>query len=175
MAGRTFAFNQAFNRACNQNYPFTDTKRTFSLKTLVSLAGALLLALTSQIAAAGDYGKQKVVYHINIDNPAALSAAMTNVQNHIDAVGKENLDLKVVMHGPGVDLLKIANTDMDMQSKIINLKSQGIAFNVCNVTLTRKKIDYNKDLFDVSKSDIVPSGVAEVAKLQGKGYVYIKP
>ena len=38
-----------------------------------------------------------------------------------------------------------------------------------------KKIDYKNDLFDVSKADIVPSGVAEVANLQQKGYVYIKP
>jgi intracellular sulfur oxidation DsrE/DsrF family protein len=38
-----------------------------------------------------------------------------------------------------------------------------------------KKINYKNDLFDVSEKDIVPSGVAEVATLQQKGYVYIKP
>ena len=38
-----------------------------------------------------------------------------------------------------------------------------------------KKVDYMNDLYDVEKADIVPSGVAELAKLQAMGYTYIKP
>ena len=67
------------------------------------------------------------------------------------------------MHGDGVDLLKTANSDMDMQSKIINLKDQKVAFQVCNNTLKGRKISYKNDLYDVSESDIVPSGVAEIS------------
>jgi intracellular sulfur oxidation DsrE/DsrF family protein len=33
----------------------------------------------------------------------------------------------------------------------------------------------DNDLYDVDKADIVPSGVAELAKLQAEGYTYIKP
>jgi intracellular sulfur oxidation DsrE/DsrF family protein len=119
--------------------------------------------------------KQKVVYHINYDDEKQLSAALRNVNNHIKAVGADKLDIKVVMHGKGVTLLKIANTDLDMQQKVIGLKKNGVQFEVCNNTLVGKKIDYKNDLFDVSKTDIVPSGVAEVAALQKKGYAYIKP
>ena len=64
---------------------------------------------------------------------------------------------------------------MDFQSKVINLKDQGIDFKVCANTLRGKKISYEDDLYDVSKSDIVPSGVAEIAHLQAQGYSYIKP
>jgi hypothetical protein len=38
-----------------------------------------------------------------------------------------------------------------------------------------RKVDMDTDLYNVDESDIVPSGVAEVAKLQQEGYVYIKP
>jgi len=31
------------------------------------------------------------------------------------------------------------------------------------------------DLYNVSQDDIIPSGAAEVTKLQQGGYVYIKP
>ena len=48
-------------------------------------------------------------------------------------------------------------------------------FNVCANTLRGKKVNYEADLYDVSKADIVPSGVAELAKLQAMGYTYIKP
>ena len=56
-----------------------------------------------------------------------------------------------------------------------NLKTQHVAFNVCNNTLVGRKIDYSKDLFEVFEDDIVPSGVAELSRLQQMGYTYIKP
>ncbi len=151
-------------------------------KTITALMATALLVLSAGFAhAAGDaksgssYPKQKVVYHINTNDEKVLKAALGNIQNHINAVGKDNIDLKVVMHGDGVDLLKMANTNPDMQSKILNLKSQKVEFEVCNNTLVGRKINYKNDLFDVSQKDIVPSGVAELAKLQQEGYVYIKP
>jgi intracellular sulfur oxidation DsrE/DsrF family protein len=119
--------------------------------------------------------KQKVVYHINYNDEKQLNAALGNVKNHVKAIGADKLDIKVVMHGNGLDLLKIANTDLNMQQKVIGLKKDGVAFAVCKNTLVNKKINYKNDLFDVSEKDIVPSGVAEVANLQQKGYVYIKP
>ena len=143
--------------------------------------------LIANIAVAGDrYGKQKVVYHINYDDPKAQAGALRNIQNHINAVGEKNLDLKVVMHGKGLSLLlepdqlentklKLGNATDEMQAKISGLKDQGVGFEVCANTLKGKKINYEDDLYDVEKVDIVPSGVAEVARLQSMGYSYIKP
>lgn len=133
------------------------------------------------------YGKQKVVYHINYDDPKKQTGALRNIQNHINAVGAENLDLKVVMHGNGLALLvvpdalerlpkfKNGNANEEMAAKIDGLKSQGVAFNVCANTVKGRKVDLENDLYDVNEEDIVPSGVAELAYLQGQGYTYIKP
>jgi hypothetical protein len=139
-------------------------------------------------ALAGEYyGKQKVVYHINYDNPKKQAGALRNIQNHINAVGAENLDIKVVLHGNGLALLlepdalanlpkfKHANADQNMTAKVANLKNQGVAFQVCNNTVKGRKVSYENDLYDVSEKDIVPSGVAELSKLQAEGYTYIKP
>lgn len=134
-----------------------------------------LAAMPLAVPADPGYGKQKVVYHVNYDDPKHQAAAMRNIQNHINAVSAENLDLVVVMHGKGVTLLKKANEDMNFQSKVVNLKDQNVKFQVCNNTLRGKKIDYESDLFDVMETDIVPSGVAELARLQQMGYTYIKP
>ncbi len=146
-----------------------------------------LIALQPQDLKAQGYGKQKVVYHINYDNPKAQAGALRNIQNHINAVGAENLDLKVVLHGNGLSLLlepealgqtrkmKFGNADSNMTAKIEGLKGQGVAFQVCNNTLKGRKISYEEHLYGVSKEDIVPSGVAELAKLQALGYTYIKP
>jgi hypothetical protein len=68
-----------------------------------------------------------------------------------------------------------ANADQVMTARIAGLKEQGVKFEVCANTLKGKKINADRDLYDVKKTDIVPSGVAEVAKLQSQGYAYIKP
>lgn len=155
-----------------------------------SVIGVLLISICTLVAgtavAAEAYDKQKAVYHINYDDPKSQAGALRNIQNHINAVGAENLEVKVVMHGNGLSLLltpdqvantklKLGNANDEMQTKITGLKNQGVSFQVCANTLKGKKIDYEEDLFDVDDADIVPSGVAEVAKLQGMGYSYIKP
>lgn len=160
------------------------------MKAISKIAIAVLLVSSYWAAGqviAGDYGKQKVVYHINYDNPKKQSGALRNIQNHINAVGAENLDLKVVLHGNGLALLlepeslsklkkfKHANADDKMSAKVTDLKGQGVSFHVCANTVRGRKVDVESDLYDVDKEDIVPSGVAEVAKLQAMGYSYIKP
>ncbi len=124
------------------------------------------------------YSKQKVVYHINYnggDGDKMYRGALRNIQNHINAVGAENMEIKVVLHGNGVGLLKSAMTNQKLQSDVTNLKTQNVAFNVCANTLKGRKINKEKDLFEVFDDNIVPSGVAELSHLQQQGYTYIKP
>ena len=144
------------------------------------LATFMTVALiTGSDAFAGErYGKQKVVYHINYTGSAdnkKYRGAMRNIFNHIKAVGADNLDVKVVLHGHGVGLLKAAKTDQKLQVAVAGLKSKNVAFHVCSNTLRGRKISYDRDLYEVFKEDIVPSGVAELSRLQQLGYTYIKP
>ena len=160
---------------------------TLKTQILAAFLMSVCLLMMTAVNASERYGKQKVVYHINYDNPKKQAGALRNIQNHINAVGAENLDLKVVLHGNGLALLlepdalaklkkfKHANADDSMTAKIDNLKNQGIEFNVCANTVRGRKVDVEQDLYNVDKGDIVPSGVAEVARLQQMGYSYVKP
>lgn len=152
--------------------------------TLSSLLAAAIV-LTSFTGQASTYEPQKVVYHVNYDNAKRQAGALRNIQNHINAVGADKLDLRVVMHGKGLSLMLIpeeaqktklpsGNANEAMQGKIASLRSQGVTFKVCANTLRGKKISVD-NLFDVMKEDVVPSGVAELAKLQTKGFTYLRP
>jgi len=159
------------------------------LSPLVTLLLTLPLMNCSSMAttdADSGYGKQKVVYHINYDNPKQQKGALRNIQNHINAVGEENLEVRVVLHGNGLSMLtypdslkktklKKANSTEDMQVKVDTLKNQGVNFNICANTLKGKKIDSEEDLYNVEISEIVPSGVAHLSYLQAQGFSYIKP
>lgn len=100
---------------------------------------------------------------------------MRNIQNHINAVGAENMDIKVVLHGNGIGVLMTAKENDALQTAVSSLKGQNVSFHVCNNTLKGRKISYSDDLYDTWEEDIVPSGVAELSHLQQMGYTYIKP
>lgn len=151
------------------------------------IAVALALVAWSGAAIPGPYAQQKVVYHINYDNPKRHTGALRNIQNHINAVGADNLDLRVVMHGNGVSLVllpealaqvpkfKQANANEQMQAKIDGLKNQGVSFKICANTLKGRNVSIENHLYNVDGADIVPSGVAELAHLQSQGFTYIRP
>lgn len=147
------------------------------LSAIVLMTGAFVVQV-SDLSAGERYGKQKVVYHINYeggDKDKKYRGAMRNIQNHINAVGAKNLEVKVVLHGNGLGLLASAKGNDLLQGQIVSLKSQNVSMHVCSNTLKGRKISYEKDLYDVFKEDIVPSGVAELSRLQQMGYTYIKP
>ena len=149
-------------------------------RILAALAAVLIAGTATAQDAQPDterYGRQKAVYHINYDGEGETSyrSAMGNIQNHINAVGAENMEIAVVLHGDGLGLLMSAREDDALQTRIASLKGQGVKFDVCNNTLTGREISWENDLYDVWEEDIVPSGVAELSRLQGMGYTYIKP
>lgn len=141
---------------------------TVALVTLFVLGGA------AGVAQAADK-QHRAVYHLNSKEIETQKDVLRNVSNHIEAIGADKLDLRIVMHAGGVSMLRTAKTDVEIQGKIENLKLKGVKFEVCKITLDRGKIDYKKDLYDVSEKDLVPSGVAEIALLQEQGFSYIKP
>ncbi|GGD27149.1 DsrE family protein [Sinisalibacter lacisalsi] len=146
--------------------------------TLALALFGLTATLDSADAASDRYATQKAVYHINTnggEGDAYYIGALRNIQNHLNAVGAENMELRVVLHGNGVNLLANALSNETLQTRVVELKGQSVAFVVCNNTLVGRNIDPDNDLFDVWEEDIVPSGVAELSHLQQQGYTYVKP
>ncbi|MFC3694628.1 DsrE family protein [Chenggangzhangella methanolivorans] len=139
---------------------------------------SLFLGWSSQGAMAVEaeyYQDQKVVYHNDgggADNAAYFKRMLGSLKNHVDAVGKQRVEIRVVDHGAGVDLFSMAQSDEELAGKIDGLKELGVRFLICANTLKERKIDW-KMLYGVTEADIVPSGVAELARLQGMGFVYI--
>ena len=145
----------------------------------LGLFGALALGGTATGQEPSRYGKVRVVYHLNTaggEGDKAYLQALRNVRYHLEAVGPGNADIKVVMHADGLQMLAHAKQNLTLQGQIADLKSaHKVQFVVCKNTLDQRRIDPDKDLYDVDKEDIVPSGVAELSLLQTKGYTYIKP
>ena len=141
------------------------------LLTFKAALMALCFAAAAPSHAADDV--IKTVYHMSEGIPQA-SRAINNIRNHLAADPK--VKIVVVTHGLGIDfLLEGATNQMEQPfaGAIGELAAKGVEFRVCNNTLVSRKIDPSKVTMEAK---IVPSGVAEVAKLQAReGFVYLRP
>ena len=122
---------------------------------------------------AGEYGPQKVVYHFNGDNPAVNLAGLKNMQNHVNAVGRDNLTLAALIHAQAWKMIAKGTADPGQTELMQKLVEQGAVFYFCENTRKANDLDVEKDL--AVPVTLVPAGVAELVKLQDQGYRYIKP
>ncbi len=142
-----------------------------TLRRLLSVLflAALYLGMAGSASASGR--EEKVVYHVN-DSTSAMGV-MRSIGNHLDASPKAKI--VVVTHGAGIDFLLEGAKDKNgnpYEIPVQGLAGRGVQFRVCNNTLVGRKLDKNAV---VPEATIVPSGVAEVSRLQvQEGYVYIK-
>ena len=124
------------------------------------------------------YDRQKVVYHVTetdgLTHRGYTLHVLQSAQNHVNAVGKDKLDLRIVLQGDGLDVLKEAKSDPAFSKRVDELKAEGVKFYVCRNSLVARRLDPS-ELYDVKTGDIVGAAVAEVAELEAKGFVYLKP
>jgi len=146
----------------------------YKLKVLLAFLALCLVTALSGIGFAAEPGAPvKVVYHIN-EGLDQASNGLRNIRNHLQA--DPQVKIVVVAHAGGIDFLLKGAQDKNGNSydtAVSDLSLQGVEFRVCNVTLQSRHITPDKVL---PEAKIVPSGVAEVSRLQAKeGFVYLKP
>lgn len=134
---------------------------------------AAVLASAALGAAAAPGDPIKVVYHMN-EGVEHAPQALHNIRNHLSVDPKAKIVM--VTHAAGINFLMRDAKDKNgnpFEVTVQDLTMKGVEFRVCEITLTSRKID-KKQLIDDVK--YVPSGVAEVSRLQAQeGYVYLKP
>jgi uncharacterized protein len=121
------------------------------------------------VAAAQD----KVIYHFD-GGLAQASKGLRNIRNHLEVDPKARI--VVIAHAEGVDFLMTGAQDANKNpySVIVeDLKAQGVAFEVCRITLRNRKLETKQFIPEV---DFVASGVQRITQLQQReGYAYLKP
>jgi len=133
-----------------------------------------LLLLLGMLSVGSAVAQSSVVYHLDNASIQGLKG-LRNIRNHLDVAPQTKII--VVTHAEGVDLLIEGAKDdknvVEYAPLIAALKSRGVRFEVCEITLKNRKL--NKDQF-ILDAEFTPSGVVRIADLQFKDkYAYIKP
>jgi hypothetical protein len=124
------------------------------------------------------------LYHCDFGDVGRFSQMLTNINNHLSAYEFDSLRVKLVIvaHGAGIKFFLADRSgtpwekdqiDDEIYKRFVGLTKFGVEAYLCEITYKRQKIDMAKTRNDPFLK-FVPSGVATVAELQGKGYAYLK-
>ena len=142
------------------------------MKKLLQICAILSFAILALGAHAA--GPTEVVYHID-DAESQGIKGLRNIRNHLDV--SPQTKIIVVTHANGVDIMmegaKDKKNGIEYAPLVGALKSRGVRFEVCEITLKNRNL--KKDQFTLD-TDFTPSGVVRVADLQHQNhFAYIKP
>jgi intracellular sulfur oxidation DsrE/DsrF family protein len=143
------------------------------MNKLFAAIAVLILAGCAGTSLKDPVGPDKVVYHLNSGLEQA-SDGLRNIRNHLEVNPKARI--VVVAHARGVDYLMKGAKDRNgnpYDAAVEQLVNEGVRFDVCEITLRNR--DLKRDQF-IPEALFVPSGVAEIARLQQReGYAYLRP
>ena len=142
---------------------------------LIALALVLGMGLAVDDNPAVAKDKVKVLYHIDGNDLATAKYAMALINKHIEAEGgPENIDIKVVVHGPALTLFKEDTVDPQLKAKLKAALDKGASAEMCQVSMKLFGTPLEKLVAGFTPTEH-PVAVKRIADLQQQGYLYIKP
>lgn len=140
---------------------------------LRALLAVLALACAGTAAGQQAPAPQRTVYHLS-EGKEQASLGLQYIRNHLEV--DPNAQIVAVTHAAGVDfLMKGAKTARgnEYRDAVADLELAGVKFVVCEITLRERGLRREQFLSEVR---FVPSGVAEIARLQAReGHAYLRP
>lgn len=139
-------------------------------KTLLGMIAALILLPTLSFAA-----DNKMVIQVSSRDKISQKMALLNAKNLKTTLGKDAVDVEIVVFGPGLDLLKTSSWSADRVAELMN--DYDVRFSVCQGTLDAYARRHGGQTPELVPGAIkVKTGALRIMQLQqGEGYAYLRP
>jgi len=138
-------------------------------RILIGLLTFLLLVPGLSYAA-----DRKMVIQVNSKDVTTQKMALNSAKNLKKLLGKDAVDVEVVVYGPGITLLRSSGRSAE---KIQSLMTDyGVNVSVCNGALKAyAKRHGGHELEIIQGVSKVPTGALRILELQEQGYAYLRP
>jgi len=135
------------------------------MKKLVLLIALLLGSFTTH--AQDGLRQHRIAMQLVSGDTLVHKGLMRQLRNMLEAA--PTMQLEVVCHGPGMDLLM---SDRSMVAdKVKHFSERGIVFLACENTIKEKQLDRSKVL---PEAGFVQAGIIHIVERQEEGWSYIK-
>jgi uncharacterized protein len=133
-----------------------------------AVAGLVLFAPAAARAQAGAV-KNRAVFQVSDGDPQKWNLALNNARNVQNEMGSDEVELEIVVYGPGIGMLK---ADSPVGKRVADALKSGVRVVACENTMKGLHLVYADMLPDIG---YVPAGVVELMQKQREGYAYIRP
>lgn len=136
--------------------------------TLAAVRRAAVGLVLGAMLAGAALAQDRIVFQVSDNDPGKWNLTLNNVRNIQQALG-ENVQVEVVVYGPGIGMLK---ADSPVANRVSEALSGKVAVVACQNTMKAMKL---------SEADMqpnigyVPGGVVELMQRQQQGWAYIRP
>ena len=113
--------------------------------------------------------RNRLVLQVSDDDVKKWNTVFNNVRNVQADLGPANVDIEIVVYGPGIGLLK---ADSLVANRVEDAMDTGIRFVACGNTMTAQNLTKD-DMID--KIDYAQAGIVRLMQRQQQGWVYIRP
>ena len=135
----------------------------FRTLTLLALIPGLTLPATAQDGAR----QHRIVMQLTSGDTLVHKNLMKQLRNMKEAA--PTMQLEVVCHGPGMDMLM--DDRSVVKEKVKEFAGRGIVFLACENTMAERKLDRTKVL---PEAGFVKAGIIHIVERQEEGWSYIK-
>jgi len=118
---------------------------------------------------AGGKSKDRIVMQVTDGDPARWILALSNARNVQAELGKGNVDIEIVVYGPGIDMLKMESI---AGPNVAEALAAGVRITACENTMIGQHISREDMLPDIG---YVKTGVVRLMRRQQEGYAYVRP
>lgn len=113
---------------------------------------------------------RQIVFSLSESDPARVNAVLTNIGNVQKFYGIDNVQMALVVYGPG--LRAVLKAETPVKARIEGLMAIGVEIVACGATLET----LHKSAADlVDGVDVVPNGLPEIVERQLRGWVHLHP
>lgn len=113
--------------------------------------------------------KPGTVIQISENDPKKWDIALINANNIRKEYAAENMDIEIVVFGPGLEMFKRASS---LHQRVEEAAKSGVKLIACGNTM--KATDTSREELNPSV-EVVKAGVVEIVQKQQQGYSYVKP
>jgi intracellular sulfur oxidation DsrE/DsrF family protein len=139
---------------------------------LMTIAAALAAAVPPRAAAAQPKNgsvRDRLVMQVTDADVARWVLALSNARNVQSELGRANVDIEIVVYGPGIDMLRMESV---VGPNVAEALAAGVNVTACENTMIGQHL---------SRDDMLPAigyvkaGVVRLMRRQQEGYAYVRP
>ena len=137
-----------------------------SLLAFLTFGAAAAPALAQQKKSAA---KHRVIFQVSDNDPARWNLALSNARNVQADLGAQNVQIEIVVYGPGLNMLKAESA---VAGGLAGALDTNVGLIACENTMQNNKVSRDDMYAGIS---YVQAGVTHIMKRQAEGWAYIRP